>query len=83
MEIRFLFLQGTRGPPSGGETLPLGGWYGHLLVTPPSHHAIQKTNELIEILEVRKLLRVNNNKPEKSVKKFLDISRNFVRFITP
>ena len=73
-KIRSLVLQETPPPPSERETIPLGGWLGHLLVTPSSHHAVQKTNELVEILEVRKLLRLNNNKPEKSVKKYLGIS---------
>ncbi len=77
MEIRFLFLKGTQGLPPKGETSPLGGWHGHLLVTPSFHHAVQKTNEWIEILEtleVRKIFQPYDSKAEKHVKEIIEIS---------
>jgi hypothetical protein len=52
IDIRFLVLQETRRPPSGGKTTPLGGWHGHLLVTPALHDAVQKASKLFGILEV-------------------------------
>ncbi len=60
----------------GGNT-PLGGWHRHLLATPSFHHAVQKTNELVRILEVREIFCLNDNKPEKSVKEILEISLIF------
>jgi hypothetical protein len=80
IEIRFLVLQETRRPPSGGKTTPLGGWHGHLLVTPALHGAVQKVNKLVGILEVREILWLNISKPEKSVKEILEISPIFMSF---
>ena len=51
-KIGSIVLQERPPPPSGGKAIPLGGWLGHLLVTPPFHHAVQKTNKLVGILEV-------------------------------
>jgi hypothetical protein len=74
IEILFLVLREKRRPPSGGKTTLLGGWHGHLLVTPALHDAAQKANELVGILEVREILWLNNSKPEKSVKEIFEIS---------
>ena len=73
MKIRFLFQQGRQGPPSEGKASLLGGSLGHLLVTPPSHRAVQKTNKWVEILEVKEILLSYDNKGEKHVKEFLEI----------
>jgi hypothetical protein len=65
----------------GGKTTLLGGWHGHLLVTPSLHDAIQRDIELVRNLELRELFCLNNNKPEKSVKKILGILGISPRFI--
>ena len=50
------------------QTTLLGGWLGHLLVTPPFHRALEKANELIGISEARRILCVNHSKIDKFVK---------------
>ncbi len=73
LEIRFLILQGKRGPPSGGKTTLLGGWHGHLLVTPALHDAVQKANEIVGILEVSEIY-------GQIIANLKNLSRKFLKF---
>ncbi len=74
MEISFLFLQGKQGLPPEGKTPPLGGRHGHLLVTPSSHHAVQKAAKVVENLRVKEILWLYDSKDEKHVKEILEFS---------